>query len=263
MKSKNYKPVVYIALVGVILCVAAYAGKDRDEDVTLPEAVVAAVTHMFSNATIEEAKLDEEEIKVYEVDLEANGQDVAEMTVAPDGTIVEVETEIAADDLPLDVKNAIAQAAEGAEIKEVKKEDTHAVVKLVPLDQPQTSYEVELVKDGKKCEIEVAADGTIVEGLECKKHDDDEDEDEDDDNDNDEEQVSINDVPQSVKATIMANAVGGTVKEIERETEDGKIIYEAEVIINGKEVEVKVGNDGKLLGKEVDDDDDNDEHKEK
>ena len=260
MKSKNYKPVVYIALVGVILCVAAYAGKDRDEDVTLPEAVVAAVKALFPQAEVKEAELDEEEIKVYEVDLEANGEDVAEVTVAPDGTIVEVETEIAADDLPSAVKNAIAQAAEGAEIKKAEKEVTHAVVKLVLLDEPKTSYTVELVKDGNKCEIEVAADGTIMEGLECKKHDDDEDDDDDDD-DEDEEQVSINDVPQSVKATILANAVGGTVKEIERETEDGKVIYEAEVIINGKEVEIKVGNDGELLGKEVDDDD-NDEHKE-
>ncbi|MHC4500049.1 MAG: PepSY domain-containing protein, partial [Planctomycetota bacterium] len=79
-----------------------------------------------------------------------------------------------------------------------------------------------------------------------------------DDDDEDEEQVSIDQVPAVVKATILKEAQGGTIKEIERETEDGKTLYEAEVIINGQEVEIEVAADGTLLGKEVEDEDDDD-----
>ena len=67
------------------------------------------------------------------------------------------------EDLPGPVAKAIEKAAEGATIKEVEKEVTYAVVKLVKLDEPQTSYEAELSREGAECEIEVAADGTILE----------------------------------------------------------------------------------------------------
>ena len=69
-----------------------------------------------------------------------------------------------------------------------------------------------------------------------------------------EKAVSIENVPEAVKDTILAQ--GGTVKEIERENEDGQAVYEADVIIDGQKIEVKVADDGKLLGKEADDEDD-------
>lgn len=78
----------------------------------------------------------------------------------------------------------------------------------------------------------------------------------------DEERVTIDQVPAAVRATILKEAKGGTIKEIERETENGKTIYEAEIIIDGKEVEIEVAVDGTLLGREIeeaDDDDDDDE----
>lgn len=75
-----------------------------------------------------------------------------------------------------------------------------------------------------------------------------------------EEQVTLDQVPQAVKATILAEAEGGTIKEIERETKNGKTVYEADVILSGKEVEIKVASDGTLLAKEVEDADDDDDH---
>lgn len=35
------------------------------------------------------------------------------------------------------------------------------------------------------------------------------------------------------------------------ETEDGQIVYEAEVIVNGQEIDIKVSPDGTLLDKVV------------
>lgn len=162
MKRKNLK-LVYIAMViGVIACVVAYAGKDEQNKSCLPLAARTALDTLYPNAEIEETDVEKEGLKVYEVELEQNGREV-EVTLAPDGTLVEVETEMTVQGLPEIVSKTIEKAAEGATVKEVNKEVTYAVVKLVKLNQPQTSYEAKLSKEGAKCKIELAADGTILE----------------------------------------------------------------------------------------------------
>jgi uncharacterized membrane protein YkoI len=249
MKWKRWKLVGLVVLVGVMVCAATYAGKCKKKKICLPDAVKGAINALYPDAVIEEVKVEKEGPKVYEIELRLNGQEF-EVTVAPDGTIIEIESEVAIDGLPDAVKAAIAKAIEGAEIKKVEEEVTYWVVTLKKLETPQTTYEVELIKDGKEIEIEVAADGTILKEKV---------EDKDDDDDEDEEQVSIDEVPAAVKATILKEAQGGTIKEIERETEDGKTVYEAEVIINGEEVEIEVAADGTLLSKEVEDADDDDD----
>ena len=69
--------------------------------------------------------------------------------------------------------------------------------------------------------------------------------------DKDEEEVSLEQVPAAVKATILKEAKGGTIQEIERETKHGKTVYEAEVIIQGKEIEIKIAPDGRVLKREI------------
>ena len=75
-----------------------------------------------------------------------------------------------------------------------------------------------------------------------------------------EEEVTLDQVPAAVKATILREAAGGRITEIERETKDGKTAYEAEFMLDGKEIEIKVAPDGTLLHREVegegDDEDD-------
>jgi uncharacterized membrane protein YkoI len=72
--------------------------------------------------------------------------------------------------------------------------------------------------------------------------------------------VTLEQVPDAVKATILAEAQGGTIQEIERENEDGQAIYEADVLINGRKVELKVTQDGgKLIRKEAGDEEANDD----
>ena len=83
-----------------------------------------------------------------------------------------------------------------------------------------------------------------------------------DDKDTGEVKVAILEVPAAVKATIEKAAKGGTIKEIEKETKDGKTIFEADVVIDGKEYEVTVAEDGKLISTKLDDDDDSDDKSE-
>jgi uncharacterized membrane protein YkoI len=74
-----------------------------------------------------------------------------------------------------------------------------------------------------------------------------------------EEKVTLDQCPAAVQDTIKKEAAGGTIQEIEKETKGGVTIYEAEIVKDGKTVEIEVAADGKLLKSKVkagkDDDD--------
>jgi hypothetical protein len=177
MNTRNLRAAGVIVLIVVLAGVAARAG--RVEETSLPDAVKAVISAEYPGAEIEEVKAEKEGIKVYEVELEM-GEEEVELTISADGKIIEKETEIPAGELPAAVKAAIEGAYEGGEIEEVTKEVTYWVVTLSKLETPETTYEVEVVKDGKEIEIELAADGTILE-----QEDEDEDEYKDKDKDED------------------------------------------------------------------------------
>ncbi len=75
-----------------------------------------------------------------------------------------------------------------------------------------------------------------------------------------EERIQWKDVPPAVQKTITENAGGGKIEEIEKETKTQNVrmlhfdsaktvtVYKAEVEKpDGKEIEIKVGEDGKLI----------------
>jgi uncharacterized membrane protein YkoI len=62
--------------------------------------------------------------------------------------------------------------------------------------------------------------------------------------------VALEDLPRAVRAAIKKHAAGGEVTEIEKKSVDGKIVYEAEVVLNGKEFDILVSAKGKYLGTE-------------
>jgi hypothetical protein len=64
--------------------------------------------------------------------------------------------------------------------------------------------------------------------------------------------VTLDQVPAAVKATLVKEARGAAIKSVDKEGEGAKTVYEADVVINGQNWEIKVGPDGKLLGKKLD-----------
>lgn len=86
-----------------------------------------------------------------------------------------------------------------------------------------------------------------------------------DGDDENEVKVQLKDCPEAVQKTIKKEAGSGKIREIEKEQEGGKTVYEAEVVIDSKEYEITVAEDGKLLEKEEegaeDDDADDDDEK--
>ena len=184
MVKKNWIVIGLCVAVAVMLCAAAFAEKGEKE-CSLSAAAQAAVKALFPNAVVEKCKMDEEEIKMCEVKVKDSGKE-SEVTVAEDGTVLDVDSDETMDTVPAAVAETIK--AQNAEVKEIEKEVEYAQLKVVKLDAPITSYEAEIVKDGKKIELEIAADGTIIkqheaEEKKCDKEKDDDDEKDDEDKD--------------------------------------------------------------------------------
>ena len=101
----------------------------------------------------------------------------------------------------------------------------------------QTVYEIDGELDGEEYEIEVSADGTVLEleGGEGADADDDADRDED---------VALNDVPQVVLDAARAAVPGLEPDSAEREEEDGRILYEIKGTVGTDKHEVEVWQDG-------------------
>lgn len=256
MVKKPARTMVLVSLVVLVFAVwglgTATGKQKKGKSPVLPKAAAAAIKKAFPKATIDEIELEKEGVVLYEVELEQGGKEL-EVTVSPDGQIVEVERKVSKADLPDAVAKTLARLAGDAKIKEIEKEEIHAVVKLVKLRKPKTVYEAEFVKDGKEIEVKIAADGTLLSEEIEEEGDDDDDEDEEG-----EKEISLDEVPAAVKATILKEAGGKKIKEVEVETRGGKTTYEAEWTVGGKDIEIKVAPDGKLLSKETEDEDDDD-----
>ena len=63
----------------------------------------------------------------------------------------------------------------------------------------------------------------------------------------DEEEVSLDQVPAKVRATLLKLAGDAKITEVERETEGGITTYEAEWEVNGLEIEVELTASGEVI----------------
>ncbi len=79
--------------------------------------------------------------------------------------------------------------------------------------------------------------------------------DDDDDDDGREQVISLAETPDAVKAAMLVELLGEVdeirLAKIERENEGGQIIYEAEFVYRGMQIELEFSADGRLLDKEI------------
>lgn len=135
------------------------------------------------------------------------------------------------------VVDAVKKAFPDAQIGKVERERETVSV---------TLYEVAISQGGKRAEIIVTPDGTVAE-IVHKLHKGDQ-------------------VPDKVAATAKMLATKGKITEVERITlravprfqplDKERTVYEVEMIHNGREVEVRIDEEGKILGSHRDADDD-------
>src|SRR5437867_455198 len=59
--------------------------------------------------------------------------------------------------------------------------------------------------------------------------------------------VGLADLPAPARAAVEKWLAGGTIKKIEKEEEDGKVIYDVEATVKGKHAEADIAADGTVL----------------
>ncbi len=162
------------------------------------------------------------------------------------------EAKVGVSDLPAAVRAALEKEAPNGEIEEIEKEEKDGKV----------VYEVDVKIEGKELELKIAADGTVLK-KEAEEEEEKEGEDRDEEDEEDEDEgvtVTLGDLPDAVKATlngfIEKEAPGAKIEEIEKEVEDGEVIYDIELEAGDKDIELEIAEDGTLLEKEVAVDDD-------
>lgn len=64
----------------------------------------------------------------------------------------------------------------------------------------------------------------------------------------DEIEIAVTDVPADIVAIVQNALPGISLSEAEKEIKDGRVIYELEgKLINGKEYEIKIAEDGSII----------------
>lgn len=176
MKHSKWIFLVFVVALAFALTVSTGCtqkeGQEQGEkaEVELPAAVAEAVKANFPDAQIDKVEVGEEAgITLYDIEFKANQ---GEIEVAKDGTVIDVVTIITMEDLPKGAAEAIQKAAEGATILRLEKSEVRSEIKeeggkgtIVKLDSPRYVYEAELVKGDQTGEIEVNADGKVIEPL--------------------------------------------------------------------------------------------------
>ncbi len=61
--------------------------------------------------------------------------------------------------------------------------------------------------------------------------------------------ISLQELPSSVRSTFEQEASGGQIEELRSMKSGGKLIYEGEVVQNGKGTDLKVASDGSVLSR--------------
>ncbi|HXN23941.1 MAG TPA: hypothetical protein VOA41_14475 [Candidatus Dormibacteraeota bacterium] len=165
MKRYNF---VIMSALAFVLAVSAFAREKQEKEENgkpkekaekgekhlkksdLPAAVQKTADEQSQGATVKGYATEMEKGKrVYEVELTVNGHD-KDVTIAADGTILEVEEQAAVDSLPSSVRDGLQKKAGAGNITKVE---------TITKNGKLVAYEA-VVKNGKKTkEIQVGPDG--------------------------------------------------------------------------------------------------------
>lgn len=134
----------------------ARADRDKVALTDVPAAVLDAVKVRYPKAEIKSAEKETDRGRTYyEIESRLNGREL-EVTLEPNGTIVEIEKDVAAGDLPKPVADAVAANHPDARIKKAQE-----VIKLKS-GKEMKHFDVDLEVGGKDLDMKVAPDGKII-----------------------------------------------------------------------------------------------------
>jgi uncharacterized membrane protein YkoI len=136
----------------------------------LPAPVAETIKTSCPGCSIDKATREVENgVTVYDIEFKRGRGEIA---IAGDGSVIDRETAIALKDVPAPALDAIRKGASGARIKQVAKGEIHAELRdgqIIKLSTHKYVYEAELIKGNQVAEIEVTADGQVIEAPEWKR----------------------------------------------------------------------------------------------
>jgi hypothetical protein len=153
------KTVCAVALAGLLSAVSVSRADEEKVALTdVPKAVMDSVMKKFPVATAVGASKETEDGKTtFEVELKDKGKSV-DVSLKPDGTILEIETEVAPKDLPAAVTAAVTAKYPGSKI-----EKAESIVEFED-GKEEKSYEVVVMTAAKKSvEVKVSPAGKVLE----------------------------------------------------------------------------------------------------
>jgi len=137
--------------LGILIAIpAAWAAEERLTRKELPAAVRETADDQSRNAIVRSYSKDNEDGKLeYEVAMTVNGHS-RDITIAPDGRLLEIEEEVSFDTLPRKVRAGLQTRARGAKIDKVESITKHGSL---------VAYEAQIIRAGKRSEIQVGPEG--------------------------------------------------------------------------------------------------------
>lgn len=148
--NSGKKMVLAMFVGGFLVTASAPAQEKHIKKSDLPAAVQKTVDEQSKGATIRGYSKEVENGKLeYEVELTVSGHS-KDVSIAPDGTVIEVEEQVDMDKLPAAVKEGLqAKAGKGkiTKVESITKRDT------------LVAYEAQVMTAGKKSEVQVGPDG--------------------------------------------------------------------------------------------------------
>ena len=151
MKARQ-APILVFA-IGFLLFGAVHAQERRVKMKDLPEAVQKTVKEQGKDATLKGLSREVENGKTeYEAEFTVNGHS-RDVTIDPQGNIIEIEEQVALSSLPDAVQKGIKAAAGKGEILKVE-----SITRAGKLEK----YEALVKTAGKKSEIQVDPDGNSI-----------------------------------------------------------------------------------------------------
>src|SRR5437588_3144823 len=152
MKQATLKFIGVVALA-LLFAMSGSAQEKKIKKSDMPAAVQKTADEQSKGATVKGYSTEVEDGKtIYEVELMVNGHS-KDVSMSPEGAVVEVEEEVALDSLPAEVRDGLKKKAGAGKITKV--ETLTKQGKLV-------AYEAHLNTKGKKSEVQVGPDGKAL-----------------------------------------------------------------------------------------------------
>jgi uncharacterized membrane protein YkoI len=142
-----------VAIVSLCLAGTSIAAGKTIHKSDLPAAVAKTADQQIKGATVIGYKMEKEDGKIeYELQMTLNGHS-KDVTIAPDGQLLEVEEQVVLEELPANVRVALRAKAGKGKITKVESLTKQGMI---------VAYEAQVLTDGKHTEVQVGPDGKTL-----------------------------------------------------------------------------------------------------